>query len=126
MALELYVMLRFVVFTFEVLALIMILRSALVQLWLSDIQTSTSQWMHSIAMTIDNKQLATFRNGIAEHVQSLTAPQIEYLYKITSTKTELNSFHQHYCLEGDKNPFIYGPNLHYVCGEISRKAILKV
>jgi uncharacterized protein YjiK len=119
-------MLRFLVVTLEVLALIMILRSAYVQLWLSDMQTSTSQWMHSIAMTLDNQQLTTFRNGISEYVQNLTDPQMKYLYKITSTKTELNSFYLHYCRQGDKNPFIYGANLHYVCGEISRMGILKV
>ena len=119
-------MLRFVIVTFEVLALIMILRSALVQLWLSDIQTSTSQWMHSVVMRIDNQQLGTLRNDVVEHVQNLTNQQRKYLYKITSTKTELNRFHQYYCQAGDKNPFIYGPNLHYICAEISRKGILEV
>ncbi|WP_339720939.1 hypothetical protein [uncultured Paraglaciecola sp.] len=119
-------MLRFVVVTFEILALIMILRSAFVQFWLSDIQTTTSQWMHGISTTIDNQQLAKFRNEISEHVQDLSEPQTEYLHRITSTKTELNNFNMHYCQARDKNPFIYGNNLHYVCGEISRKGILEV
>lgn len=119
-------MLRFVVVTFEILALIMILRSAFVQFWLSDMQTSTSQWMHGISMTIDNQQLAKFRNQISDHVQDLSEPQTAYLHRITSTKTELNNFNLHYCYAGDKNPYIYGTNLHYVCGEISRKGILKV
>ena len=119
-------MLRFVVVTFEILALIMILRSAFVQFWLSDMQTSTSQWMHGISMTIDNQQLAKFRNEISDHVQNLSEPQTEYLLRITSTKTELNNFNLSYCRAGDKNPFIYGTNLNYVCGEISRKGILEV
>tara|TARA_R110002167_G_scaffold109910_2_gene280088 strand:- start:979 stop:1338 length:360 start_codon:yes stop_codon:yes gene_type:complete len=119
-------MLRFVVVTFEILALIMILRSAFVQFWLSDMQTNTSQWMHGISMTIDNQQLAKFRNQISDHVQDLSEPQTEYLNRITSTKIELNNFNLHYCYAGDKNPYIYGSNLHYVCGEISRKGILKV
>jgi hypothetical protein len=119
-------MLRFVVVTFEILALIMILRSAFVQFWLSDMQTSTSQWMHGISMTIDNQQLAKFRNGISSQVQDLTEPQTEYLHRITSTKTELNNFNRHYCHAGDKNPYIYGTNLRYVCGEISRRGIIKV
>ena len=117
-------MLRFFVVTFEILALIMILRSALVQLWLSDMQTTTSQWMHGISMTIDNQQLAKFRNEISEQVQGFTESQTEYLYKITSTKTELKNFNLHYCYAGDKNPYIYGFNLRHVCGEISRKGIL--
>jgi hypothetical protein len=117
-------MLRFVVITFEILALIMILRSASVQFWLSGIQTTSSQWMHGISMIIDNQQLAKFRNEISAQVQGLTDPQTEYLYKITSTKTELKNFNQHYCHAGDKNPYIYGSNLRHVCGEISRKGIL--
>jgi len=125
MAFELYPMFRFVVVTFEILALIMILRSAFVQFWLSDMQTSTSQLMHGISMTIDNQQLAKFRNGISEQVHDLSEPQTKYLHKITSTKTELKNFNQHYCRAGDKNPYIYGNNLHLVCGEISRKGILK-
>jgi len=125
MVFESHYMLRFVVVTFEILALIMILRSAFVQFWLSDMQSSTSQWMHGISMTIDNQQLAKFRNGISTHVQDLTEPQTEYLHKITSTKTELNNFNRYYCRAGDKNPFIYGTNLRYVCDEISRKGILR-
>jgi hypothetical protein len=124
MVFETYSMLRFVVVTFEVLALIMILRSAFVQLWLSDMQMTTTQWMHGISMTIDNQQLAKFRNEISAHVQNLTDPQTKYLHKITSTKTELNNFNLHYCHAGDKNPYIYGSNLRHVCGEISRKGIL--
>ena len=118
-------MLRFFVITFEILTLIMILRSAFVQFWLSDMQTSTSQWMHDVSMVIDNQQLTKFRKEILAQVQNLTEPQIEYLHKITSTKAELKNFNQHYCRSGDKNPFIFGSNLNWVCGEISRKGILK-
>jgi hypothetical protein len=117
-------MLRFIVVTFEILALIMILRSAFVQFWLSDMQTTTSQWMLDLSMTIDNHQLAEFRNEISDHVPGLTEPQTEYLHRITSTKTELHKFNLYYCHVGDKNPYIYGTNLRYVCGEISRKGIL--
>jgi len=117
-------MLRFVVVTFEILALIMILRSAFVQFWLSDMQMTTSQWIYGISMTIDNQQLAKFRNGISAQVQDLTESQTEYLHRITSTKTELHNFNLYYCRAGDKNPYIYGTNLRYVCGEISRKGIL--
>lgn len=117
-------MLRFIVVTFEVLVLVMILRTAFVQVWLSDMQTSTSQWMHGVSMMIDNQQLVRFRNGISAQVQDLNEPQTKYLHRITSTKTELKNFNKHYCRSGDKNPFIFGTNLHLVCNEISRKGIL--
>ena len=124
MALELYLMFRFVVITFEILALIMILRSGLVQFWLSDIQTSTTQWIHGVSMTMDNQQLAKFRNDISDHVQNLTDTQTASLYKITSTKTELNNLNLHYSHAGDKNPYIYCTHLRHVCGEIIRNGML--
>ena len=67
-------MLRFVIVAFEILALIMFLRSAFVQLWLSDMQTTTTRWMHVISMGIDKQQLTNFRNGISEQVQDLSEP----------------------------------------------------
>ena len=118
-------MLRYVVVTFEILALIMIFRSAFAQFWLADMQTSTSQWMHNISMTIDNQQLTQLRDEISENVQDLNKPQTDYLHKITRTKIELNNFDLLYCRAGDKNPYIYGTNLRYVCGKISRNGILK-
>jgi hypothetical protein len=118
-------MFRFVVVTFEVLALIMILRSAFVQFWLSDMQTSASDWMVELSLTIDRQQLAKFREGIVANTQKLSEAQTEYLERITSTKTELNNFNMLYCIAGDKNPFIYGANLQLVCSEIGRKEILK-
>ncbi|MBL4631709.1 MAG: hypothetical protein JKY14_11310 [Paraglaciecola sp.] len=118
-------MLRFVLVTFGILTLIMILRSTFAQIWLSDMQTGTSKWMHSLSMVIDNQQLAKFRDEISANVQDLNKPQTEYLYRITRTKTELNNFDLLYCRAGDKNPYIYGSNLRYLCGEISRNGILK-
>ncbi|WP_299082092.1 hypothetical protein [uncultured Paraglaciecola sp.] len=118
-------MLRFIVVTFEVLALIVILRSAFVQFWLSDVQTSTSEWMEGISLTIDNQQLTKFREDISTQMQDLSESQTEYLLKITSSKAALHKFNLLYCHAGDKNPYIYGTNLRYVCGEIYRKEILK-
>lgn len=118
-------MFRFVVVTFEVLALIMVLRSAFVQFWLSDLQMTASQWMNDVSLVLDNKQLADFRSDITQHSQNLNEAQLEYILKITRTKSELKRFNQHYCLAGDKNPFIYGINLRYLCVEIDRQEIIK-
>lgn len=118
-------MFRFVVVSFEILALIMILRSAFVQFWLSDIQTTASQWMNDVSLVLDNKQLSSFRSGIVKHSQNLNEAQIAYILKITSSKSELKHFNQLYCQAGDKNPFIYGINLRYLCVEIDRQEIIK-
>ena len=118
-------MLRFIVITFEVLALIVILRSAFVQFWLSDVQTSTSEWMLDLSLTIDNQQLSEFNEMVSPYLQDFSEAQTQYLNKITSSKEELNKFNMLYCHQGDKNPYLYGANLRYICGEILKTEILK-
>ncbi|MGS2721675.1 hypothetical protein [Paraglaciecola aestuariivivens] len=118
-------MFRFVVVSFEILALIMVLRSDFVQYWLSDLQTSASQWMDQVANVVENQQLSEFREDIKNYSQNLKPAQEEYIDKITENKAQLTRFNQHYCVAGDKNPFIYGVNLRYLCSEIQRKKIIK-
>lgn len=118
-------MLRFIVITFEILALVVIMRSAFVQYWLSDMQSATSDWMHELSLTLEKRELADFRDNIRSHAEDLNESQIEYLENITSTKVALTKFNTYYCHAGDKNPYIYGVNLQYICGQIVSNGILK-
>ncbi|MGJ8679324.1 hypothetical protein [Paraglaciecola sp.] len=118
-------MFKFFIITFEILALVMVLRTSFVQFWLSDLQSSTADWMLELSMVIDNQQLEKLRNEIAPHTQNLNGYQRDYLRQITENKAGLDSFNQFYCQNGDKNPFIYGASLQYVCSEIGRAGILK-
>ncbi|MCF2948751.1 hypothetical protein L0668_11585 [Paraglaciecola aquimarina] len=118
-------MFKFFIVTFEVLALVMVLRTSFVQFWLSDIQSSAADWMLEMSMLIDNQQLEKLRAEISPHTQNLNGYQRDYLRQITDNKAALGSFNQFYCQNGDKNPYIYGASLHYVCSEIGRTGILK-
>lgn len=119
-------MFRFFVVIFEVLALVMILRTSFVQFWLSDFQSSVADWMLEISLVVETQQLQELRNEIAPHTQNLHEYQKDYLDEITKNKSALNNFNIFYCQNGDKNPYIYGASLRYVCSEISRKGILNV
>ena len=118
-------MFRFFVITFEILALVVILRTPFVQFWFSDIQTSVANWMLEVSMTMEKSQLDDFRTEIAPHIQNLKGYQKDYLFQVTENKSTLRSFHLHYCQGNDKNPYIYGASLRYVCGEINRQRILE-
>lgn len=118
-------MFKLFVVTFEILALVMILRSSFVQYWLADLQDSAANWMLEMSLLIDKQQLDELRAEIGPHTQNLHDYQKDYLYQVTTSKSSLANFHLYYCQNGDKNPYIYGASLKYVCNEISRKGILK-
>ncbi|WP_158966378.1 hypothetical protein [Paraglaciecola sp. L3A3] len=119
-------MFKLFIITFEILALVMILRSSFVQFWLADLQSSVADWMLDMSLVIDKQELAELRDEIAPHTQNLSAYQKDYILQITDNKAALSNFSLYYCKHGDKNPFIYGSSLRYLCNEIDRKGIVKV
>jgi hypothetical protein len=118
-------MFRFFVITFEILVLVLILRSPFVQFWLSDVQASIADWMLDMSLIVDNQQLASFRQEIALRTQNLSEYQLKYLRQITDNKARLKDFNRLYCQGHDKNPYLYGASLRYLCDEIGRKGILR-
>ncbi len=118
-------MFKFFVVTFEILALVVVLRSSFVQYWLADFQDAAANWMLEISLLMDKQQLETLRAEIMPHTQNLADYQKDYLRQVTQSKASLASFHLYYCQNNDKNPYIYGASLRYVCSEINRAGILK-
>jgi hypothetical protein len=118
-------MFKLFIVAFEILALVMVLRTSFAQFWITDLQTSAADWMLEMSLMVDKQQLATLRDELAPHTQNLTGYQKDYLRQVTESKIALGNFNLFYCQNHDKNPYIYGANLQYVCGEISRNGILK-
>lgn len=116
---------RLFIISFEILALIVMLRSPFMQYWFSDIQSDVADWMLEISLIAEKKELALFRQSIASHTQDLNEYQKEYLNNISANKTAMSHFNSLYCESHDKNPYLYGANLRYICAEISRSRLLK-
>ena len=116
---------RFFIISFEILALIAMLRSPFIHYWFNDIQSDVADWMLDISLIAEKKELALFRQTITPHTQELSEYQKEYLYNITANKTSIKHFNRLYCESDDKNPYLYGANLHYICAEISRSRLLE-
>ncbi len=117
-------MIRFLVVSFEILVLIMVLRSDFVQFWLSDLQSKASQWMTEISSSLDNNQLEELRDTVKVQSLNLNEAQLDYLSDVTYSKVKLARFNQFYCVQGDKNPYLYGINLRLLCTEIQRTGLL--
>jgi hypothetical protein len=118
-------MFRFFIIAFEVLALVTVLRTSFVQYWFTDMQTMLADWMLEVSLVAEKQQLAAFRAQIAPHVQNLNDYQSDYLNSVLHNKSSVTDFNRMYCEGHDKNPFIYGATLIYVCNEIQRTELLK-
>lgn len=118
-------MFRTFIIAFEILALVAILRSPFVHYWFGDAQTNLANWMLEISLIAEKKKLGEFKQLISPHIQNLNDYQLEYLNGVISTKNSVNDFNRLYCESDDKNPYIYGASLRYICSEISRTGLLK-
>jgi hypothetical protein len=116
---------RFFIISFEILALIALLRSPFIHYWFNDIQSEVADWMLDLSLIAERKELSNFRELIASHAENLTESQRDYLNTITQSKISMSHFNTLYCESNDKNPYFYGANLRYVCTEISRSRVLK-
>lgn len=117
-------MFRWFIGAFGILAVVIILRTPFVQFWFADIQKKMADWMFEASLIVEKQQLESFREEIKPHTENLREYQKEYLLDITENMSSLGNFNLHYCQSNDKNPYIYGATLQYICGEIVRTGIL--
>jgi hypothetical protein len=109
----------FVIFI-EIVILVVILQTSFVQYFLSDIQATVSGWIVSVVDIPEQQALTAFRVKYFYNNMLLQPHQTDYVLDITESKEKLESFNQFYCVNQDKNPFIYGANLVRLCEQINK------
>lgn len=108
----------------EILVLIALLQSSFVQYLLTDVQKEVTEWLLAMEKYEENKELKKLRENTQTAFSGLNKGQQEYLSEITTNRDSLDRFHKLYCMEGDKNPYIYGTMLNYFCNEINHSGVL--
>lgn len=104
----------------EVAILYMVLRSAFVSYMLEDIHSTLADWMLEVAEMPKQESLADVRRSIEPDAMQFNENQMRYLNDVTSDSHRAIRFHQLYCVEGDKNPYIYGQTLYKMCSALGR------
>ena len=117
-------MFRFFVIAIEIVLLVIILRSSVVQYFFSDIQQSLTDWMLELSLVAEKRELQSLRDEISPITTNMKGYQRDYLEEITSEKLRLKMFHRQYCIDGDKNPYVYGASLKSICDAIDRTQVL--
>lgn len=116
---------RFFIISFEILAVVAILRSSFVHYLFGDTHHQLADWMLDVAQIAERQQLTEFREFIKSRVSNLNDSQLAYLNEMTASKSRLADFNRMYCESSDKNPYIYGATLHYTCEQIASRGLLK-
>lgn len=109
----------------EILVLIALLQSSFVQYLLADIQQDVTEWFLAMEKYEENKALEKLRSNTQVAFSGLNQGQQQYLEDITTNRDNLHRFHKLYCIDGDKNPYIYGTMLRFFCNEIGQSRVLE-
>ncbi|QJR80328.1 hypothetical protein CA267_005830 [Alteromonas pelagimontana] len=117
-------MLRGFIIVAEIIILVVILRSDFAQYIFKDLQKFLADWFVHVAEIPEQNELRQLQGKTSPTFETLRPFQKEYLTEIMSSRTSLNRFYSQYCLNDDKNPYIYGGTLHYFCDEIQRTSLL--
>lgn len=120
-----FIMTRPVVLIIEVLVLLALLRTPFVQYFLADTQESVSQWMLEVSSYVENQKMDEFKQQLHPLSVNMQDYQKSYLDQITNSRGELTQFNRAYCIEGDKNPYIYGTSLRLLCQQIDQSGLLE-
>ena len=118
-------MFRTLIIIVEIGVLLLLLRSSYVQYMFSDAQLSLSDWFIELSLAAEREELSELREEVKHVTAAMREYQQDYWKQVTSTKPQLLNFYRLYCVEGDKNPYIYGSNLRVVCQTIQASSLLE-
>lgn len=118
-------MFRTLIIIVEIGVLLLLLRSSYVQYMFSDAQLSLSDWFVELSLAAEREELSELRDELQHVTSAMREYQQDYWKQVTSTQPQLRNFHRLYCVEGDKNPYIYGNNLRIVCQTIQTSSLLE-
>lgn len=118
-------MLRYLIVFIEILILVLVLRTSYAQNVLLSTQVSFTSWLSGVTETVDKLAMSELHSALAAVMKNMRPYEIEYIDGLLSDKARLAAFHSMYCIQGDKNPYVYGDNLVEMCHKIKLSGILE-
>lgn len=117
-------MFRYLIVFLEILLLVLVLRTSYAQHMLSNTQMSLSSWLASVSNTVDKLALSELRESLHPMTDNMRDYEVDYIEELFADKSRLLQFHHLYCVEGDKNPYVYGDNLLEMCRQLKQSQVL--
>lgn len=108
----------------QIIILIVFLRSDFAQHFFGGIAHTVVQWYDSVVNVPERSKITALRDRFMRNNMSLKPHQVDYVLTVTDSSEEIDKFYQLYCVNKDKNPYIFGANLDKFCSDIKSSELL--
>lgn len=88
--------------------------------------TQIRYWQDSVFSTPERQRLMALRDDFLRNNMSLQPYQTDYIVELTEQLDSVKNFHRLYCVTGDRNPYLFGANLHRFCELIDQSGVLSM
>lgn len=113
-----------IIILIQVLLVIIFLQSSFAQHFFSGAVDTISQWYEDFMEVPERRKIMQLRDTFLRNNMALQPHQVDYIMEVTDTQEKINDFYWAYCLNKDKNPFVYGNQLEKFCGDLAASELL--
>lgn len=89
-----------------------------------DVAGKLVSWYEQVVHVPERRKIISLRDGYMRNNLILKPHQVDYVFEVTESAESVNKFYQLYCINKDKNPYIFGANLRKFCTEIENSELL--
>jgi len=107
-----------------VILIVALFRTTAVQNIFGGASSTVSGWVTAILNAPDRARLMALQDKFLRNNMSLKPHQTDYVYEITGSIDKVRTFYRLYCVDKDKNPYLFGNNLMKFCSDIEQSDVL--
>ncbi len=113
-----------IIIIIQIVILIIFLRSSYAQHLFGDMALRVVSWYETVVEVPERSKIIALRDRFMRNNMSLSPHQFDYVIEVTDSAEKITRFHRIYCIEKDKNPYIFGKNLTKLCLDIEASELL--
>jgi hypothetical protein len=113
----------FIIFI-QIVVLILFLRTEFAQHFFGGIATTIVSWYQNVVELPERSKIIVLRDKFLRNNMILRPHQVDYVIQVTDSAEEIERFHRLYCINKDKNPYIFGDTLDKLCSDIEDSELL--
>jgi hypothetical protein len=106
-------------------AVLFTLRAAITNDFFTGASNKVSGWVTAVLTVPERRLLTNLQDRFLRNNMALQPHQTDYVYEVTGSIDRVKVFYQLYCVQGDKNPYLFGNNLMKFCSDIQSSKVLE-
>jgi hypothetical protein len=117
---------KFFIVLIQIIIVIVFLRSDFAQHFFGGTAKTIVGWYKSIIEVPERSKIIALRDSYMRNNMVLKTHQVDYVIEVTDSIEAIDRFYILYCVNKDKNPYIFGENLTKLCSEIEVSELLSI